>query len=190
MGMIESLEKRRSFYKLGRNSSVTQEAIKELVRNVVHLVPDAFDCKSARVALLLGQKSEEFWDGVFDTFGGKVAHEKLDGFKSGVGTVLFFYDASIVKGLQEKYPSYVDKFPLWARDANGMVQLAMWGALRDLDLGACLQHYNPVIDELAHKASGFPESYVLTAQMPFGSIEAPARVKDGEDINLRVKIYE
>ena len=189
MGMVESLEKRRSFYKLGRNCSVTQQAIEELVKKVVHLVPDAFDCKSARVALLLGQKHEQFWDGVYDAFAGKVAHEKLDGFKEGVGTVLYFYDASIVKGLQEKYPSYADKFPLWARDANGMVQLAMWGALRDLDLGANLQHYNPVIDDLAHKVSGFGESCVLVAQMPFGSIEAPARVKDGEDIEQRVKVY-
>ena len=188
MGIVESLEKRRSFYKLGKNIKLSRDEIVALVKKVVHLVPDAFDCKSARVALLLGQKSEEFWDGVFDAFGGKVSHEKLDGFKGGAGTLLYFYDSDVVKGLQAKYPSYTDKFPIWAREAGGMVQIALWTALRDAQIGASIQHYNPIVDDLAHQITGFPESYVLTAQMPFGTIEGPARDKDGEDIEQRVKV--
>lgn len=190
MGMLEALERRRSFYALGKALPVPQNAVSELVKRATTLVPDAFNSRSARVAILFGKKHEAFWDGAYEVFGGKVARAKTDGFKAAAGTLLYFYDEAVVKTLQEKFPRYAENFPLWAREANAMLQISIWTALRELEIGANLQHYNPVVDELARRLTGFPSSYKLLAQMPFGKIEAEARAKEGENIDLRVKVFE
>ena len=41
-----------------------------------------------------------------------------------------------------------------------------------------MQHYNPLIDELIAGEFDLPSNWKLRAQMPFGSIEAPASNKD------------
>lgn len=46
------------------------------------------------------------------------------------------------------------------------------------DIGASNQHYNPLINEAVQKTFDLPASWTLRAQMPFGSIEAPAGEKD------------
>ena len=73
--------------------------------------------------------------------------EKIDGFRTAAGTILYFYDDAVVKGLQEQFPLYAPNFPVWANQSNGMLQLAVWTGLRELGVGANLQHYNPVIDD-------------------------------------------
>ena len=190
MGIIDSLAERRSFYSLNRELPVTPEKIAETVKRVTELVPDAFNCRSARVVLLLGEKHDSFWNRVFEVFDGKLAREKSDSFRAGAGTILFFYDENVVKGLQENFPLYAANFPLFARDANGMLQICMWTALRELGLGASLQHYNPVIDEMVRELCAVPQNWRLISQMPFGGIAGPAKVKDTEDISLRVKVLQ
>ena len=49
-------------------------------------------------------------------------------------------------GMQEKFAPYAANFPVWANQANGMLQFTVWSALRELNIGANIQHYNPVID--------------------------------------------
>ena len=58
--------------------------------------------------------------------------------------------------------------------------------VRELGVGANIQHYNPVIDEAVRTLFGLPENYVLVAQMPFGGIVAPPAPKadDGAAIAL------
>lgn len=51
-----------------------------------------------------------------------------------------------------------------------MLQLSVWSALRELNIGASLQHYNPVIDAKVKGIFNIPENYKLVAQMPFGGI--------------------
>ena len=188
MKIIDSLKERRSVYSIGKTLPVDAEEVVRLVNEATALVPDAFDMKSQRVVLALGEKHDLLWDAIYDAFGGKVAREKIDGFKAGFGTVLYFYDANVVKALQERYALYAANFPIWAQQANGMLQLAIWSGLRELGIGANIQHYNPVIDEAVRSLFGLPESYVLVAQMPFGSIVAPPAPKAGEDISQRVRI--
>lgn len=48
--------------------------------------------------------------------------------------------------MQNRFASYTDTFLVWTDQANGMLQLSMWSALRDLGQGANLQYYNPVVD--------------------------------------------
>lgn len=190
MSMIDVLEKRRSIYQINKNLPVSEEKVVETVKRVTELVPDAFNMKSARVVVALGEKQDLLWDSIYEVFGGKVAREKIDSFKNGAGTILYFYDESVVKGMQEQFAAYAGNFPVWANQANGMLQFSIWSALRELGIGANLQHYNPVIDSKVKELFDIPDSYVLLAEMPFGGITEDAGEKQGEDINLRVKIVK
>ena len=48
--------------------------------------------------------------------------------------------------MQKKFPLYAENFPVWASQANGMLQFGIWSGLTDMGLGVNLQHYNPLID--------------------------------------------
>ena len=188
MSIIDAISKRRSIYQLNKNLPVSDSEVEALIKNVTELVPDAFNMKSARVVLALGEKHNQLWDTIYSAFGGKVSREKIDGFKSAYGTVLYYYDSATVKAMQEKFAPYAANFPVWANQANGMLQFTVWSALRELNIGANLQHYNPVIDEAVKKLFDVPEKWVLVAQMPFGGIVAEPEPKEAEDITQRVKV--
>ncbi len=188
MKIAESLAKRRTYYNINKNLPVKEEQIVNLVKELTSLVPDAFNMKSARAVVVLGDKQDVLWDTIYDVFEGKVPREKIDSFKAGAGTVLYFYDENVVKGMQEAVPSYAQNFPVWANQANGMLQVSIWSGLRELNVGASLQHYNPVIDEAVRKLLDLPESYKLIAQMPFGGIVEEPEAKAKEVIEDRVKV--
>ena len=188
MSMIQALANRRSIYALNRQLPVPEGEVEALIKQVTELVPDAFNMKSARVAVAFGRMQDALWDAVYDAFGGKVAREKIDGFKAAAGTVLYFYDADVVKALQAQFPPYAENFPVWANQANAMLQLSLWAALRERNVGANIQHYNPVVDAKVKELLGLPASWVLLAQMPFGGIAAQPDPKEKEDIALRVKV--
>lgn len=189
MSIMTALAERRSIYSINKELPVSQEKIIETVRKATELVPDAFNMKSSRVVLALGKRHDELWDSIYEVFDGKVPREKIDSFKNGAGTVLYFYDEAVVKGMQEQFAAYAGNFPVWANQASGMLQISIWSALRELGVGASLQHYNPVIDAKVKEMFGVPESYVLIAEMPFGGIGALPDAKPAEDISERVKVY-
>lgn len=188
MGIIDSLSKRRTYYNIGKDIPVSYETIEDTVRKVIELVPDAFNMHSQRVVIVEGEKQNELWDGIYNCFGGKVPREKIDSFKAGAGTILYFIDEQVVSTMQEQFKTYAENFPIWANQANGMAQISVWCALRELNVGASLQHYNPVIDDFVAEKFNIPSTWRLIAQMPFGSIEAQPDPKPAEDINKRVWI--
>ena len=102
---------------------------------------------------------------------------KTELFKAGAATVLFFEDQDVVKGLQEQFPSYAANFPIWADQANAMVQYAVWTTLAAAGIGANLQHYNPLPDAAIAKEWNLPESWLLRAQMVIGGIAASLPAK-------------
>ncbi len=187
MSITDALKQRRSVYNLGRNLPVEEDQVLDFITETTKLVPDAFNMKSQRVVVAVGASQDALWDTIYDAFGGKVAREKIDGFKAAYGTVLYFIDTDVVKGLQEQFATYAANFPIWAQQSNGMLQINIWTGLRELGLGANVQHYNPVIDDAVKKLFDLPDSYQLIAQMPFGSIEADPQPKD-EDTTERVFI--
>ncbi len=190
MAIAEALEKRRSYYQLNKELPVSEDQVKELITRVTQLVPDAFNMHSARIIVVLGDKQDELWDAIYDAFGGKVAREKIDGFKAAAGTILYFYDEDVVKAMQENFQPYAQNFPIWANQANGMLQINLWTALRELNIGANIQHYNPVIDDAVKKLFNVPDSWKLIAQMPFGGIAAEPDPKEKEDITKRVQFVK
>lgn len=188
MGIIQSLEKRRSYYAISKSLPVEEAKIIECIEQLTEIVPDAFNMKSSRVVVALGEKQDILWDTIYDVFGGKVEREKIDSFKAGAGTVLYFYDEEVVKGLEDAFPTYAQNFKGWALQSSGMLQISIWSGLRELGIGASLQHYNPIIDVKVKELFDLPESYHLIAQMPFGGILQEPDKKEKEDISKRVII--
>lgn len=188
MSMMQALEGRRSVYQIGKKLPVSEQKVIDTITKATELVPDSFNMRSQRVVIVLGEKQDKLWDTVYDVFGGQVAREKIDGFKAGAGTVLYFYDNAVVSHMQESVPAYAHNFPVWVNQSNGMLQISVWSALSELGVGASLQHYNPVIDQAVKELFNLPDSYVLVAQMPFGGIVAAPSDKEKEDISTRVKV--
>ena len=62
MGIIKSLENRRTYYNIDKNLPVLEKEIEEKIKEVTELVPDAFNMKSARIVLAFGEKHDRLWD--------------------------------------------------------------------------------------------------------------------------------
>lgn len=194
----EALKHRRTYYSITNQSPVSDEEIERIVNLAVTHVPSAFNSQSTRVVLLLGENHKKLWHIVKETLRKivppevfKMTEAKIDNsFASGYGTVLFFEDQSVVKGLQEAFSSYKDNFPGWSLQTSAMHQLAVWTMLEDVGFGASLQHYNPLIDEEVRHTWNLPEEWHLIAEMPFGlPVQGPGD-KDFKDLDTRVKVFK
>ena len=116
---------------------------------------------------------------------------RMNGFAGGYGTVLFFEDQDVIKGLQAKLPTFADNFPKWSQHSSGMLQFVIWTAFQKEGLrGFSTEHYNPLIDELVKEEWKLPESWELIAQMPFGNPTAPPGEKEFQPVEERVKFYK
>lgn len=186
----DSLRTRRSFYQIDKNIPLSYEEVSYLIEDITELVPDAFNMKSSRVVLAFGDRHNALWDQIYTCFDGKVSREKIDSFKAGAGTILYFIDQEIVDGMKKEYPLYADQFDSWSEQASGMLQINIWTALTEEGFGANIQHYNPVIDEKVKELFDLPKNYKLMAQMPFGGILEKPDPKEKEDISKRVKIFK
>ena len=191
----QAFDERRSIYALGNELPVEPQAIVNMAERVLLHTPSAFNSQSSRLVVLFGAEHQKLWDiaeeklraavGDGDFSGTK---QKLDGFRAAAGTVLFYEDKNVTESLQEQFALYADRFPVWAQQTSAMHQYAMWTELRTLNVGANLQHYNPLVDEDAAKAFSIPDSWELVAQMPFGNIVEPAGEKTYQPVNERMKV--
>lgn len=194
---LESISHRRTIYHIGKNVTVTPEHITKLIEIAIENSPSAFNSQSSRAVILFGSHSEDFWSIVRETLRKVVpaaafesTDKKISSFAAGVGTVLFFEDQDVVKNLQEQFELYADNFPVWSEHSTGIAQFAVWSALASEGIGASLQHYNPLVDAQVAATFGVPASWKLRAQMPFGSIEAPAGDKNHMARNERFKVFK
>ena len=192
----EAIANRRSIYALGNKSVVDNAKVREMVEFAVKNVPSAFNSQSARVMVLFGAESTTFWTLTREALRKIVpaaafaqTEAKLASFDAGLGTILFFEDQAIVEGLMNQFPLYKDNFPVWSLQSNGMLEFAVWTMLEDSGLGASLQHYNPLVDADVRKAWKVPDSWKLLAEMPFGSVAAPAGEKEYLPLSDRVRVF-
>ena len=190
-------EKRRSIYALSNQLPVSNDEIVKLVEHAVLHTPSAFNSQSTRIVVLFGEDHEKLWDITEETLKVIVGDDekfqgtkdKIAGFRAGAGTVLFFEDKGVVRNMQEAASLYADKFPIWAHQTSAMHQYVIWTALASIDVGANLQHYNPVIDQRVADAWDIAEDWELNAQMVFGAIEQPAGDKAFQPIDERMKVF-
>ncbi len=170
----EAIINRRSIRKVKRNENITKEKINEVIKTALN-APSSFNMQSGRMVVLMDNEHEKFWDIVKETlrplvpeesFGATI--ERLQGFRDGAGTVLFFENQETVKKMQEKAPSYKENFPYWSHQGSAMLQYAVWLSFTAEGIGASLQHYNSIIDEEVKATWNIPAEWALVAQMPFG----------------------
>ena len=185
-------QNRRSVYALGKNLPISEQDALEIIDNAVKYSPSAFNSQTAHAVVLLGENHQKLWDitfGELEKFlpneeAKEATKDKIDSFAAAYGTILFFEDHDVVKGLQEQFPAYAENFPIWSEQSTGIASFAVWNALAEAGVGANIQHYNPVIDEKVAAEWNIPANLILRAQMPFGEklqeaapIERTSRVR-------------
>lgn len=192
----QAAELRRSIYALNKDLPISAEQIDDIVKHAVKHTPSSFNSQSSRLVVLHGAEHEKLWELTKDALRAIVPAEsfeptesKLNMFKAAAGTVLLFEDMSVVEGLQAQFPAYADNFPIWADHANAMIQYALWTTLATVQVGANLQHYNPVIDEAVAQTWQIPTTWKLRAQLVFGGIAAPAGEKTYAPVEERFKSF-
>jgi len=193
----QAVQDRRTYYSIGADSPVSDQRILEVVGRAVTNVPSAFNSQSARAVVLLGGAHKALWGITLETLRKIVpaknfapTEQKIASFAAGHGSVLYFDDTAVTGGLMEKFPSYRDNFPIWAQQANGMLQFAVWTALEQEGLGASLQHYNPLIDDEVKARWGLPDSWKLIAEMPFGQPTGAPGAKEFQPLEQRLLHFE
>ncbi|WP_413500656.1 nitroreductase family protein [Psychrobacter maritimus] len=190
-------EKRRSIYALSNQLPVSNDEIVKLVEHAVLHTPSAFNSQSTRIVVLFGDDHNKLWQMTEDTLRDIVDNEvqfaatkqKMDGFKAGAGTVMFFEDHSVIRDMQAAAPLYADKFPIWSHQTSAMHQYVIWTALASINVGANLQHYNPIIDKKVANEWNIDEHWELNAQMVFGAIEQPAGDKEFKPVADRMQVF-
>lgn len=196
LALQQAAETRRSVYALNKNLPLPAAEVAEIIRHAVLHTPSSFNSQSTRVVVLFGAEHENLWQFAEDALRAVVPAEKfaptqqkLDSFKAAAGSVLFFEDQDVIKGLQARFPAYADNFPVWAEHTDAMHQYAVWTTLAAAGIGANLQHYNPLIDGAVAREWSVPENWTLRAQMVFGGIGAPAGEKTFEPLEGRLKVF-
>ena len=193
---ISLATKRRTIYHLGNNLPQTKEEINSIILEASKQAPTAFNSQSSRIITLFGEEHHKVWDMVLDALRPVLAADvfagteaKVNSFKAGMGTILYFEDNQVVEDLQAQFPLYASNFPKWSEQAHGIAAYAVWLALAEANIGASLQHYNELIEEAVKKAWGIPAKWSLKGQMPIGSIETPADPKGFIEADERFKTF-
>ncbi len=195
---FEAVKGRRSIYGIGKERVISDDKLQEIIEYAVKHTPSAFNSQSARVLVILDDNHNKLWNEITketlrsivpaDQF--EATEGRMNGFAGGYGTVLFFEDQDVIKGLQEKLPTFADNFPKWSQHSSGMLQFVIWTALEKEGLGASLQHYNPLIDDQVKEEWDVPSSWELIAQMPFGNPTAPPGEKEFQPVEERVIFHK
>lgn len=194
---LTAVADRRTFYGISKEAVVSDERIKEIIDLAVKHTPSSFNSQSARVVLLLGNHHDKLWDITKEALRKVVpsdqfssTEEKINSFKNGYGTVLFFEDNSIIESLQQQFALYKDNFPVWSQQASGMHQFVVWTALEDEGFGASLQHYNELIEADVKKEWSLPDNWKFIAQMPFGKPTSQPDEKQFQPLEERIKVFK
>ncbi|MHA3097714.1 nitroreductase family protein [Acinetobacter brisouii] len=196
MSFIDQIEKRRTIYAIGNQVTLSNTELEALIKKAIRLSPSAFNSQTSRAVILFDASHVKFWEIVRETLrkivpeaAFEATNNKISSFAAGKGTVLFYEDQDVVKGLQEQFAAYADNFPVWSEHSSGIAQFAVWTALAEQGVGASLQHYNPIIDAKTAETFAVPANWKLRAQLVFGSIEAPAGEKTFMDDAARFKSF-
>ena len=197
MSNVETLKTRRSFYNINKDIRVSEETILNLIEETVKYTPSAFNSESQRVVVLLNEKHDLLWEMVKAAIKKivpdnefKKSEEKINAFKAGYGTVLFFDDSLTTEALIEKFPLYKANFLKWAIEQNGMLQGNIWVGLSEIGIGASLQHYNELIEEQVKNEFNIDKSWTLQAQMPFGNIVTRPDAKPKKALSERMVVMK
>lgn len=194
---LTAVAERRTYYEISKASTISDEKIIKIIEHAVKHTPSAFNSQSARIVLLLGDNHDKLWEITKAALKNVVpiaqfteTEKKINSFRAGYGTVLFFEDSRVIESLQQQFAAYKDNFPIWSQQASGMHQFVIWTALETEGFGVSLQHYGELIDSQVKKEWNIPEPWKFIAQMPFGKPIAPPAEKTFQPLDERIKIFK
>lgn len=189
--ILDLFAKRHSYYAINDKTNLTTKDIETLINACLDLYPSSFNSQDARLILLMGEHHKYFWElvrkelfRVSENDKHPQIDKKMTQFEAGLGTILYFIAPNIASELQKNYPEYASQFPVWAEHGNAMLQFMIWSALAEKGIGASLQHYNPLIDNIVKQQFKINPEWKFVAQMPFGGIvkeKEPHEIKFSED---------
>ena len=173
-------DKRRSRYDLSDTLPVSMDELRGLLSEILRTTPSGFNSQTARLVLLQGDEHLRAWDIIqscvqplTEPAAFEKTVDKMNGFRRAAGTILFFEDGAILRDLEQRFPKFANNVPLFSAHTNAMHQYAVWTQLASLNIGANLQHYNPIADDALKAAFNLPHAWELHAQMVFGGILSP-----------------
>lgn len=194
MEFQDLLCQRRSIYSIEAELPISCQRLTELIHTSLCQCPSAFNSQSGRIMLLIGTEHWKLWQMILDMVAPLTpasqlpkTQDKISSFAAGFGTILFFNDSQVTRELQDRFPVYKDNFSVWAEHSQGMLQFIVWSILAENGIGASLQHYNPLIDTQLKQEFAIPDSWQLSAQMPFGKIVDKADPKTFIPVSERFK---
>ncbi|KAF4250832.1 hypothetical protein CNMCM8980_010154 [Aspergillus fumigatiaffinis] len=200
--LLELVKARRTYYSLKPESPISDEAIEHIIQDAILHVPSSFNTQTSHVVLLLKEEHQKLWDIAINIMEGLVAagkvpkemfenhtKPKLNAFRAGYGTVLFFVNYESLAAIKEQFATYADKFDPFALESNAMSQYLVWTALCSEGFGANLQHYSPLIDEQVQKMWNVPASWKLDAQLVFGTPTGDPSEKTFVPLEDRYKVF-
>lgn len=194
---VDALKARRSIYSLGNEVPLSEDELVSLVKEVVKESPTSFNSQTQRVVILFDDAHKKLWDFTEELLKPLTpeaafpnTQAKLQSFAAGKGTILFFEDQDVVKHLQDQFELYADNFPIWSDQSSGLTQTNVWTALAQYEIGASLQHYNPVIDDKVAQEWNIPENWKLRAQLVFGSPQEEPGEKEYMADEDRFRVYK
>ncbi len=197
MSYIDTLKKRRSVYNLNNNLTIPEDTLIQNIEQILLESPTAFHMQSPYILILMNEEHEKLWSITTnvlkqivpsDKF--KSTQDKMDMFSKAKGTILFFDNTDIIEQLKNDYPLYKDSFDTHAAHGMGILQANVWNYLAEENIGANLQHYNPLIDDEVKSEWDIPKSYQLTGQLVFGGIVEIDEPKEKIPGSLRMNIFK
>lgn len=197
MGYMEILKKRRSVYGLSGDMKTGSEEIVSMVYRIIEETPSAFNMQSSRAVILFGDEHRRLWaittdilKEVASPIDFPATKKKMEMFAKGAGTIMFFEDEKTVDDIKAQYAKFADSFDMFAAHSLGMLQINVWNAFAEKNIGANLQHYNPLIDDAVKKQWNIPDGWRLVSEMVFGTAVSepePVNKMPGEE---RVRVYK
>jgi predicted oxidoreductase (fatty acid repression mutant protein) len=188
--VLQAFSKRHSFYNINNKLDLSEHDVEELIRGCLELYPSSFNSQDARLILLMGEHHTYFWElvkkelfRVSEITKKEQIEQKIASFEAGFGTILFFIDPQIASNLAKNYPQYAPNFPVWAEHSNAMLQFMIWTSFAQKNIGASLQHYNPLIDNIIKQQFKINQDWKLVAQMPFGGVVEEPKAHEVKYIN-------
>ncbi|KAJ7181493.1 nitroreductase family protein [Mycena crocata] len=197
---LAAIAVRRSNYAITPKSSVSDEKLEAIVKACVLHSPTPFNMQSSRAVIVIGAENTKLWKKVteyalkgLEGEGKATMQGRLTAFAGGYGSVLFFEDQAVIDGMSKNMPMFANHFPVWSKNAAGMLQHTVWTALTLEGLAASLQHNGAYSEELVVdilKTFSLPATWTSTAIMPFGDAAASPAEKKFGPIEDRVKVFK
>ncbi|HHV03697.1 MAG TPA: nitroreductase [Bacteroidales bacterium] len=193
---LDLATKRLSQYHLGSKAEHSIEEIAQYLAEVANQAPSAMNIQASRLVVLQGEDHKKFWELIKDTQKNVLSEDMFDWFMgvyngavSGLGTVLFFEDRAVYENFPNPNPTAREKIKM---RNSAIIQYGTWLALTDLGYGASMQHNNLGFEEgydrPVRELFDLPDTWEMTAQMPFGSIETPDESKEKISLETQLRL--